>query len=88
MVLLREEQIKHNVDDATTMVGEELALHKGNYTSSTGKLFPGLPVDDFTLDILKPITVGQKFTVAELRDKLQKAFFPQHILSSDRHCCS
>ena len=75
MVLLREEQIKHNVDEATRIIGEELALHKGNYASSTGKLFPGFPIDEFTLDILKPITVGQKFTVAELRDKLQKAFF-------------
>ena len=75
MVLLREEQIKHNVDEATRIIGEELAMHKGNYASSTGKLFPGFPIDEFTLDILKPITVGQKFTVAELRDKLQKAFF-------------
>ena len=75
MVLLREEQIRHSVDEATSIVGQELALHKGNYATSTGKLFPGLPVDDFTLDILKPITVGQKFTVAELRNKLQKAFF-------------
>ena len=75
MVLLREEQVRQNVDDATAIVGQELAVYKGNYATSSGKLFPGLPVDDFTLDIFKPITVGQKFTVAELRDKLQKAFF-------------
>ena len=76
MVSLREEQIKHNVGEATKMVGEELALHKGNYTSSsTGKLYPNLPVDGFTLDILKPVTVGQRFTVAELREKLNNAFF-------------
>lgn len=75
MVLLREEQIKQNVDDATKMVGEELALYKGNYASSSGRLFPGLPIDDFTLNILKPVTVGQRFTVAELNEKLNKAFF-------------
>jgi two-component system phosphate regulon sensor histidine kinase PhoR len=75
MVLLREEQIRHSVEDATKMVGEELALHKGNYATSSGKLLPGFPIDQFTLDIIKPVTVGQRFTVAELREKLNKAFF-------------
>ena len=32
MVLLREEQIKHSVEDATKMVGEDLAQHKGSYS--------------------------------------------------------
>src|SRR5438034_1420440 len=74
MVLLREEQIKHNVQDATKIVGDELALHKGNSATSSEKLFPGLPIDEFTLDILKPVTLGQRFSVSELKEKLRKAF--------------
>ena len=75
MVLLKEEQIKQNVDYAAKKVGDELAIYKGNYGTSSGKLFPGLPIDDFTLDILKPVTIGQRFTVAELKEKLDKEFF-------------
>ncbi|MBS1653815.1 MAG: HAMP domain-containing histidine kinase [Bacteroidetes bacterium] len=73
MVLLREEQYKQKVFDATNAVGTELAQHKGNYSSST-KPF-NLPFsDDFSLELLKPVTIGQRFTVAELRKKIETSF--------------
>jgi len=70
MILLREEQVKHNVSDASKDVAEELAQHKGNYSAGTGKLFPGLQQDDFSVELLKPITVGQRF----MQPKLNKKF--------------
>jgi two-component system phosphate regulon sensor histidine kinase PhoR len=81
MVLLREEQIKHNVDEATKMVGEELSQYKGNpaSSSSSGRWVPGQPIDQFTLELIRPVTVGQKFTVPEIREKLNKAFFVQGL---------
>jgi two-component system, OmpR family, phosphate regulon sensor histidine kinase PhoR len=73
MVLLREEQYKQKVFDATNVVGTELAQHKGNYSSSA-KPF-NLPFsDDFSLELLKPVTIGQRFTVAELRKKIETSF--------------
>ncbi|HYM95581.1 MAG TPA: HAMP domain-containing sensor histidine kinase [Chitinophagaceae bacterium] len=79
MVLLREEQIKHNVEDATKMVGEDLAIHKGSYSSATGLYRPDTPSENFSLDMFKPVTVGQKFTAAEIQEKLKKAFFVNNL---------
>ena len=72
MVLLREEQIKHNVQDCTKAVGEELAEHKGNYAAGNNRL--GLTPDDF-MDRFKPVTVGQRFDAEDIRQKLQKGLF-------------
>jgi two-component system phosphate regulon sensor histidine kinase PhoR len=72
MVLLREEQIKHSVEDATKMVGEDLAQHKGSYGTGSNR---NLMSDNFSLEIIKPVTVGQRFGVDEINQKLQKAFF-------------
>jgi Signal transduction histidine kinase len=72
MVLLREEQIKQKVIDATNAVGEELAEHKGGYTPGTNKR--GVIIEDFTIDIFKPISIARQFTVEEIRKKLQAAF--------------
>lgn len=67
MVLLREEQVKQKINDVTLTVAHELAQYKGSYlTNKTG---------EFTLDeFLRPGTVGQRFSVAELSEKLKKAF--------------
>ncbi|MES1218993.1 MAG: HAMP domain-containing sensor histidine kinase [Bacteroidota bacterium] len=80
MILLREEQVRHNVSDATKDVAEELALHKNNYTNSgSAKLFPGLQPDDFSIELLKPILVGQRFNSAEIEQKLQKSFVNNNL---------
>ncbi|MCW3116638.1 MAG: histidine kinase [Chitinophagaceae bacterium] len=80
MVLLREEQVKHIVDDATKEVAEELAQHKGNYSSGgSAKLFPGLQPEDFSIEILKPISVGQRFSTGEIMQKIQKSFLKNNL---------
>lgn len=72
MVLLRQEQIKHSVDDASKTVSMDLAQHKGSYASGNSRIT--LIPDNFSLEFLQPVTVGQKFTVEEINQKLQRAF--------------
>jgi two-component system phosphate regulon sensor histidine kinase PhoR len=71
MVKLREDQISQRVSQATDEVGKELSEFKSGYT--------GLPkrnylVDDFTIDILKPLSVAKQFTEDQIRMKLLSAF--------------
>ena len=73
MILLRQEQIKHNIVDATRAVGDELAQYKAGYFSNN-RFNPNIRPDDFSLEMLKPVTIGQKFTVEEIQEKIQKAF--------------
>ena len=77
MVLLRQEQIKHNVEESTKAVGNDLAQHKGNYITKNAKR--GFLADDFTLDMFKPVTIGQRFDVEEIREKFRKAFFQNSL---------
>ncbi len=77
MVLLRQEQIKHNVEESTKAVGNELAQHKGNYITKNAKR--GFLADDFTLDMFRPVTIGQRFDVEEIREKFKKAFFQNSL---------
>lgn len=77
MVLLREEQVKQRVIDATKMVGEELALYKGNYSSP--RTMPDLGSDEFSMEIFRPITVGQRFSAAEIQEKIRRTFNANHL---------
>ena len=74
MILLKQEQIKAKVERAVIMVGEELAQYKGSYLSnklsSSNTIFP----DDFATELLRPITIGRRFTAAELQEKIKKTF--------------
>jgi two-component system phosphate regulon sensor histidine kinase PhoR len=74
MILLKQEQIKAKVERAVILVGEELAQYKGNYLSnkisSTNTIFP----DDFAMELLRPVTIGKRFTAAEMQEKIKKAF--------------
>jgi two-component system phosphate regulon sensor histidine kinase PhoR len=79
MVLLRIEQVKHNVEDATKDVAEELARHKANYSANSNKLFPGLHSEDFSIEVLRPVTVGQRFSTAEIEQKIHKAFLKNDL---------
>ena len=63
MVLLREEQVKQRVVDATLLVGSDLAQHKGSYSTPTPRIFPS---DNFSLELIRPVTVGQRFTTQEI----------------------
>lgn len=73
MILLRQEQIKEKIEKAVNIVGEELAQYKGNYpvpNRNNNALFQ----DEFPVDFLKPVTIGKRFTTAELEEKIRKAF--------------
>ena len=79
MILLKEEQIKEKVQKAVIIVGEELAQYKGSYLSnkvtSSNTIFP----DDFAMELLRPVTIGKRFTAAELQEKIKKAFNSQEL---------
>ncbi|MBS1919439.1 MAG: HAMP domain-containing histidine kinase [Bacteroidetes bacterium] len=79
MELLREEQIKQNVENATKTVGEDLAIRKGNFSAATGLNRFNTPGDVLTLDMFKAPTIGQRFTVDEIKSKIQKAFFANNL---------
>jgi two-component system, OmpR family, phosphate regulon sensor histidine kinase PhoR len=73
MILLKEEQIKEKVDRAVDIVGQELAQYKGGYLApnkNSNAIFP----DDFTLELLRPISIGKRFTSADLEKKIATAF--------------
>jgi two-component system, OmpR family, phosphate regulon sensor histidine kinase PhoR len=75
MVLLRQEQVKERINEAISKVGTELAQYKGNIaipnnrSAATGSIFG----DDFS-SFLKPQTIGRRFTVDELYQKVKSAF--------------
>ncbi len=71
MILLRQEQIKEKIASAVKITGEQLAQYKGIYQQSNkNSIFP----DDFTLDFLRPVTIGKRFTTAELEEKIRSGF--------------
>ncbi|HLG39677.1 MAG TPA: histidine kinase dimerization/phospho-acceptor domain-containing protein, partial [Chitinophagaceae bacterium] len=75
MNLLSQEQIKQRIDEATGIVGDELARYKGNYDPgpvskpSTENIFS----EDYT-EFFKPLTIGRRFNTAELSEKIRNAF--------------
>jgi two-component system phosphate regulon sensor histidine kinase PhoR len=77
MVLLREEQIKHSVEDATKMVAADLSEHKGSYAAGNTKR--GLLTDEYILDFSKPLNIGQKVNVEEVKKKFEKAFLQNNL---------
>lgn len=72
MILLEQERIKEKIERAVNVVGEELAQYKGSYpiNSRAGSIFQ----DEFPADFLKPVTIGKRFTAAELEQKIKAAF--------------
>jgi two-component system phosphate regulon sensor histidine kinase PhoR len=77
MLLLRQEQIKHTVNEITFNIANELAEHKGNNISGNTKR--GFLSDQFSLDMFKPVTISQRFTVEEINEKLRKALFNSNL---------
>lgn len=72
MILLREEQIKEKIERAVNIVGEELAQYKGSYT--VGNKNNPIFQDEFSIDFLRPVTIGKRFTAAEIEEKIDNAF--------------
>jgi two-component system, OmpR family, phosphate regulon sensor histidine kinase PhoR len=78
MVMLREEQIKHSVEEATKAVAAQLAEHKGSYAAG-GNSKRGLLTDDFSLDFSKPLNIGQRVDMEEVKKKFVKAFLANDL---------
>jgi two-component system phosphate regulon sensor histidine kinase PhoR len=77
MVLLRQEQIKEKVNKAVDKLGAELTQFKGNIQAPNRSMASGgggFLSDEFTLDFLRPQTIGRRFTAMELNDKIKNAF--------------
>ena len=73
MTQLQEERIKQKIDIATRLVGDEFSAYKGAY-SNMNKLGSNPGIDNFAMDFLKPFTVANRFTVADIDKKLKHAF--------------
>lgn len=77
MILLRQEQIKEKVNKAVESTGAELTKYKETITAPNRSLASGgfnLLTDQYTLDFLRPQTVGKRFTAQELYTKIRKSF--------------
>jgi two-component system phosphate regulon sensor histidine kinase PhoR len=73
MILLREEQVKEKISNAIRIVGEELTQYKATYpgiSQNSSSIFQ----KELTLDFLRPVTIGKRFTAAQLDEKIRNAF--------------
>jgi len=68
MIMARQEQFEDYLVKATSSVAEELAIYKGSLSS-----IPGIR-DNFSLEMLRPPTVGQRLSAAEILEKIKNAF--------------
>lgn len=82
MISLKREQIKHNVNLSTQMVGQELSHDKGSNLMNNSKRGLILP-DDFSIDLFKPVTVASRFDVETIRQKIQAAFKKNNLENVD-----
>ena len=73
MVLLRQEQVRHKIQDGVTLAGNDLIQHKANYNLDT-KTFPSLVPGDYSLEYLRPNTIGQRLSVNQLTDIIKRSF--------------
>jgi len=73
MVLLRQEQVKQKISDAVGTVGSELEQYKGTYLQ-TPRTDEKIFQDEFSLEFLRPATIGKRFSTAELYSKIRHAF--------------
>ncbi len=81
MIIVKQEQFKNKVVSATSQVGAELAEMKGSIFSQ-GNGFPWKQ-DEFTLEMLRPATVGSRLTTAQLKEKIRKAFLMNELPNTE-----
>ncbi len=73
MIELKQEQIKEKVNKAVATVGEDLTQYKGNI-SIPNRTSGSLLAEDYSHLFLRPQTIGQRFSVKDLEDKIRNAF--------------
>jgi two-component system phosphate regulon sensor histidine kinase PhoR len=69
---VQEDRLKEKVDKAAEIVGEQLKEFKGSFPA-TNRMGGVNILDNFSIELLKPVTVAQRFTVAELEQKMKAA---------------
>jgi len=86
MVLLRQEQVKDKVNKAVERTGAELTKYKEIITapnrSVTSEGF-NLLSDVYSLDFLRPQTVGKRFTAQEMYTKIRNSFKQEDLDNID-----
>ena len=73
MVLLKQEQVRHRIQDAVNKAGNTLAQRKANYNADS-KAFPNLMPGDLPLDYLRPNTIGQRLSTAQIEEIIRSAY--------------
>ena len=74
MVLLRQEQVRHRIQDGVTLAGNTLVQHKATYNFEN-KNYPSLlPGGDLSLDFLRPNTIGQRLSAAQITEIIKNSF--------------
>ncbi|HEX5653163.1 MAG TPA: HAMP domain-containing sensor histidine kinase [Chitinophagaceae bacterium] len=75
MVLLRQEQIKSKINEAVSVVATELIQYKGNFLTPNRSAASGnILTEDYSDFLLKPQTIGRRFSADELKAKISAAF--------------
>ncbi len=78
LALFREEQLKEKLSAIIQQVSEEL-IDQRNTTFQTPRQMPGLKLPGDVYDIYKQFSVTNRFTVFEIREKLQREFNKQNL---------
>ncbi|MFT3825244.1 MAG: HAMP domain-containing sensor histidine kinase [Chitinophagaceae bacterium] len=84
MLLDKQEEFKWKVIRGIDEAGKQLAEQKGTLPSLKAyRTKPGFnwPSEQFQMELMKPPTIAQKFTEFEVRERLEKAFRNQGLVS-------
>ncbi|MFT4022305.1 MAG: HAMP domain-containing sensor histidine kinase [Flavihumibacter sp.] len=77
MLLVKEDQLRQKIFMAMTDTGQELMEQKGTLPSlKNRRTRPNIswPSDQLMMELLKPSTISEKFTMFEVQEKLRKNF--------------
>ncbi len=76
--LFREEQLYGKLGDIAQQVGEELVSQRNVTFNNPGQM-PGMKFPGDNYDIYRQFSVTNRFTLYEIREKIQKAFLRQNL---------
>lgn len=82
MIENKQEELQTKVEYAMASVGEELVQERGSLPNlKNPNTKPGFswPSDQFLKELMRPSTIGEKYTDFEVAEKLQKAFNAQGL---------
>ena len=78
----KQEELQTKVEDALSVVGQQLVEERGSLPNLKNPATkPGFswPSDQFLKELMRPSTIGEKYTDFEVAEKLQKAFAAQGL---------